>query len=861
MKKIYLIICMIMLSVFHAQVLNIPDGYLKSKLLTYGSTSNSSGSYITLDANGDGEIQVSEAAVVYKINIFDLNDTVTSLSGLNTFPNLTELTLTNPDLTAYHLVFSNYPNLQTLKFMGGQVANVTIENCNALNLASLGAHGNIINIQNTPVEEVKLNNINAVNISSTPNLKKFSLYASAIISLNLSNIPSLEEVSITENQSLTNINFAGDIALKKLDLFRNKLSSLSVPNPSLVNYLSISTNLFQIFDPSPYTGLITFYAHENQLTSLDFSSNHSLASLTVTNNLLSTLTFNNNTNLQYLYAGSNQLQNLAFNQIPYVAGIQIQGNLFTTIDFSPNVAMISFDCSDNLNLKTLIMKNGKESYNGSGSACAFANTPQLKYICVDQGESYVVNALLTQYNQPNVVVNSYCTFTPGGNSYLVQGATRFDSNGNGCDSGDPSKPFQKFNILTYGSGISTTIANGSGSHQMYLPASTNVITPVLENPSYFTVSPTSATVNFPAQPAPFTQNFCLTANGNHNDLETVILPVTIARPGFEAKYKIIYKNKGTSVQSGTLAFNYNDNIMNYLSSTLAPNSQLPGILNWNFSNLLPFETREITVTVQLNTPTQNPPLDSGTVLHYNAQINGAADDTPLDNTFILNQTVVNSFDPNDKTCLEGTSISQTKVGDYVHYLIRFENTGTANAQNIVVKDDIDASKYDLSSLIALNGSYNFVTRTNGNSVEFIFENIQLPFDDANNDGYVSFKIKTKSTLVLGDSFSNKANIYFDYNHPIITNTYTTTVQNVLAASEVVNTKNDFGIYPNPVKDMLYIQSKDEVIKAEIYDASGRILNTTAVKNNAVDVSGLNKGNYIIRVSTKNKTVTLKFIKA
>jgi hypothetical protein len=35
-------------------------------------------------------------------------------------------------------------------------------------------------------------------------------------------------------------------------------------------------------------------------------------------------------------------------------------------------------------------------------------------------------------------------------------------------------------------------------------------------------------------------------------------------------------------------------------------------------------------------------------------------------------------------------------------------------------------------------------------VEFIFQGIQLPFDDANNDGYVVFKIKSKNTLAIGD---------------------------------------------------------------------------------------------------------------
>ncbi|PQA96948.1 hypothetical protein B0A69_02490 [Chryseobacterium shigense] len=860
MKKICFIIFMMVLSMFQAQIVNIPDAYLKSKLFAYGATSNSGGTFITLDANGDGQIQVSEAAMVYKININNLTDAVTSLSGLNEFPNLKELELTNPNLLTYSLVFSNYPALQKIKFMGGEVANVTIENCNALSLAHLGAHGNVISIQNTSVQEIKLENVNAISISSAPNLKKFSLFASTLSSLNLSNLPSLEEVSITENPSLTSINFAGDTALKKLELFRNQLSGLSVPNPSLVNYLTISTNHFQTFDATPYIGLTYLDVHENQLTSLNLSSNPLLSQLLVSENSLSTLTFNNNINLQYIYAGNNQLQNLDFTQIPFLRGIQIQNNLFTNIDFSQNAALISFDCSNNLNLKTLMMKNGKESFNGPGSACAFANTPQLKYICIDPAEIYVVNSLLTQYNQTNVVVNSYCTFTPGGNSYLFQGTIKYDSNGNGCDNNDPLKPFQKFNILSYVSGYSIALSDASGSHHLYLPAGTNIITPLLENPNYFTVSPTSVTATFPTQPTPFTQNFCLAANGTHHDLETVIMPVTIARPGFDAQYKIIYKNKGTSVQSGSLGFNYNSTVMNYLTSTLAPNSQSPGILNWNFSNLLPFETREITVTVHLNTPTQTPPLNGGTILHYGAQINGAADDTPLDNIFTFNQTVVNSFDPNDKTCLEGTTISQTKVGDYVHYLIRFENTGTANAQNIVVKDVIDTSKFDLSTLVPLNGSHPFITKVNNPTVEFIFENIQLPFDDANNDGYISFKIKTKSTLVIGDTFSNTAQIYFDYNAPIVTNTYTTSVQNVLATSEVDIRKNEVNIHPNPVEDILYIQSKDEVIKAEIYDVNGRIINSKAVSGNSVNVSELVKGTYLIKLFTKNKAVSQKLIK-
>nr|WP_314497467.1 T9SS type A sorting domain-containing protein [uncultured Chryseobacterium sp.] len=852
MKKIYLIIFVLIFSACKTQIINIPDSYLKAKLLTYGATSNAGGTFINVDTNGDGEIQVSEAALVYKISISNLNDTVSSLAGLTSFPNLTELEFSNPNLSSYNLTFNNYPVLQKLKIVGGTVNNVTIENCNALFSISLDK-GNIVSIQNTTAQEIKIENINGLNLSSTPNLKKFSLFSSELSSLNLSNHPLLEEVSVTENNFLTNINFSGDTALKKLELHHNQLSSLTVPNPALVNYISIGFNLFQIFDATPYTGLVFFYGHENQITGLDFSSSPLIGQIYVYNNSLSTLTLFNNNNLQLLYANNNQLNNVAFNHAKNLKNIQITNNNLTDIDLSKNVLLEVADLDFNPNLQTLNIKNGKHNNLGLG----FSNTPQLQYVCTDPNETSFVISQLATYNQPNTVVNSYCTMTPGGAYYTLQGTTRYDMNGNGCDNNDTNKPFQKFNIL----GQSTAISSSAGTYSVALTPGPILISPVLENPSYFNITPSLVNLNLPAQTTPFTQNFCLTANGNHNDLEVVILPITLAIPGFDAQYKIIYKNKGTAAQSGTLLYNFDDNLMNFLTSSYSLTSQTTGILSWNFTNLLPFETREINLTFKLNTPLQTPPLNGGHILSSTFQINGLADETPADNIFTLNQTVVNSIDPNDKTCLEGTTITQAKVGDYVHYLIRFENTGTANAQHVVVKDVIDTSKFDISTLQAISGSHNFISRITGtNIVEFVFENIQLPFDNALNDGYVSFKIKTKSNLNAGDSFSNTADIYFDYNAPVITNTYTTTVQNTLGTTELSNDKINIYIYPNPVNDMLYVKTKVIITKAEIYDTTGRIILSTGLKNNSADVSNLSEGNYIVKFFTQDKTVTQKFIK-
>jgi hypothetical protein len=238
------------------------------------------------------------------------------------------------------------------------------------------------------------------------------------------------------------------------------------------------------------------------------------------------------------------------------------------------------------------------------------------------------------------------------------------------------------------------------------------------------------------------------------------------------------------------------------------------------------------------------------------------DETPNDNAHTLKQIVVNSYDPNDKTCLEGATITPDRVGEFVHYLIRFENTGTATAVNVAVRDFIDLDKYDISSLIPLSASHDYYTRiVNGEEVEFIFENIQLPFDDANNDGYVLFKIRTLPTLVLGDTFSNIAGIYFDFNYPIITNNETTTVADNLSINEFEGLQG-LTLYPNPVTDSFTINSTNntEIESVTLIDISGKTLKQFTISE-SYNISDLAAGIYFVQIKSKNATSTKKIIKS
>jgi hypothetical protein len=678
------------------------------------------------------------------------------------------------------------------------------------------------------------NGLTSIDVSQNLNLKYLYLSINQLTTLDLSQNLALIGLQCTGNP-LGTLNLSQNIQLKSLVCIASQLSSLDVSNNIALEYLMCDNNPLNALDVSQNVSLQKLYCTNNQLTSLDISENTSLKELSCYNNQITSLDVSQNPALEVLYCYNNQITSL-------------------DIQYQP---LKTLWCYNN-QLTYLIYKVGPVSYSLD------FNNSTLTYVCTDEDKINFVQQRINSYWLSSTChVNSYCSFTPGGTFYTTTGNVNIDVNNNGCDITDAVFPKLKFSVAS-GTNTGTLISNESGTYSIPVQAGTHTITPVFENPSYFSILPTSATFTFPASTSPNIQDFCVTGNGIHNDVEATIIATIPARPGFDANYKIIYKNKGNQVSNGTVNLNFNDAVMDLVSALPVNTSSATNSLIWAYSNLNPFETREINLTFNINSPMETPAVNAGTILNYTATIVGATDEMPNDNTFTLNQTVVNSYDPNDKTCLEGSTITPSMVGQYVHYVIRFENTGTFPAQNVVVTDVIDTTKFDLSSLVPQSSSHSYVTRINSTTgkTEFIFENINLPFDDANNDGYVAFKIKTKSTLVLGNNFSNTANIYFDYNFPIVTNTATTTI------ATLSNQDFDFGsyftVYPVPAKDVLHLNTKNEIgLKSlSIYNTLGQmVLAVTNPDNNAtIDVANLKTGTYFIKVMTDRGTTNTKFIK-
>jgi Leucine-rich repeat (LRR) protein len=831
MKKLYFLFFLTIGFLGNAQIVNIPDSNFKAMLLsanpsnfiastelpTYLSSNDSwtVSNYHVIDTNGDGEIQVIEAQSIKYLTIAG-DTTISDLTGIQAFINLHSLIFESNQLTSLNV--SGLTNLEWLRCQSNyQLTNLNVFGC--LNLKKL---------------ECGSNQLYSLDISGLSNLLYLSCSLNQINSLDVTSAINLKTLLCTYN-NLTSLNVSGLTNLNLIDCQNNQLVNLGLSNNVSLQYFACTSNQLTNLDVSGLTNLQFLGCSNNQLLSLDVSGLTNLTEISCNNNLLPIIDFSGLSNLNKLSCKNNQL---------------------TSIDVS-GLNNLSWLRCDNNQLETLLIKNTNLNWSFSG----FYNNPTIEYVCADFEDFDIVQQQINNYGYNTTChVNSYCSFTPGGTYYEISGNTKFDSNSNGCDISDLNYSNLNFSI-TDGTYSSSLISNSSGNYYIPVSAGNYTITPNLENPSYFNISPTNFTVDFPSQVSPFNQDFCVTANGVYSDVEIVLVPTTPARPGFDATYKLVYRNKGNQVENGTISLTFDDARLDYVAANPVYDSSVLNNFTWNYTNLQPFETREIEIVFNVNSPMETPAVNIGDQIDFLAQITPFTnDEVQSDNISALKQTVVGSYDPNDKTCLQGETIPLSEVGKYVHYIIRFENTGTFPAENIVVKDLIDLAKFDIATLIPLNSSHDFYTRINGNKVEFIFENINLDFNDATNDGYVAFKIKTKPTLVVGNTFSNNANIYFDYNFPITTNTYTTTV--AALSTQDFDFGTYFTLYPNPANDVLNIQTKQDlqVNSIEIYNQLGQIVLAVTNTVNSIDVTDLASGTYFLKVNTEKGSANSKFVK-
>jgi Leucine-rich repeat (LRR) protein len=857
---------LLLAAVSQAQNISFGDSAFKAKLLESSPTNqiaqDNMNNNIAVDADGDGEISYNEALAVYYLDVSNPYNSqgpfITDFSMIQHFVNLRSLKcahhqISNIDLTFLGSLWTldcSYNNLSALDIpFAPQLQNL---NCSNNQITSLDL------TDFTMLNEVNLsaNQLSSIDLTPLAGLQKLNIAGNGLTSIDVSGNSNLTVLDVSGNQ-LSSISLAGLTALQSLNIGGNQFTSIDLtPVPNLKN-LDIYQNQFTSVDLSAVPQLDTFSASENQLTSVDLSSVPLLRFLIVGFNQLTTIDLSHTPQLLAILCQNNQITNLDITGLPLLGALICENNLLTTIDGSQS-QLINLDCSNNP-LETIFLKNGFLTM--PAQTFDLSDIPNLQYICADEGEEALILQKLIDLGYGTTSVSTYCSFTPGGTYNTITGSILFDLDDDGCDMTDVPQPNLKI-AITGSSASGATFSTGNGVYNFYTQTGNFTVTPEVENSSFFHFSPSNANPQFTNTNNNIaTHDFCVSANGVHPDVEIVLTPINRARPGFDAEYKIVYRNKGNQILSGDVIFNYDDSILDLEDVSISPDSQTSGQLQWFYNGLRPFEVRVIFLTLNVNSPVENPAVNLDDILTYSVSVTSSlGDEMPADNDFTLNQVVVNAYDPNDIMCLEGESVDPSAIGSYLHYMVNFENLGSAEAENVVVRIEVDPELYDINSLQIMETSHVSYSRVSANVIEFIFEQINLDAAQGNppvgGHGNVLFKIKSNNELQAGDSVTKMADIYFDYNFPIRTND----AETIFQALQVPGfTDNPVSVYPNPSNGIVHVNTESEVHSLELFDVQGRLLQISR-NTKSIDLSQRSNGLYFLRIKTDRGAKVEKLIR-
>lgn len=501
-----------------------------------------------------------------------------------------------------------------------------------------------------------------------------------------------------------------------------------------------------------------------------------------------------------------------------------------------------------------------------GAVCYLGfSTVNINDIAAAGGRAHITGVIgntvvIGNYTLTGAPINAYnFVATYADSASLITGRTFYDMNSNNVwDAGDIN---YQTNLLT-SSATNSFVAYSNGSYK--IPVNTGTYTTSLANtpPLYYTAGgPSNYVSTFTVSGQLDTANhFWYKPIANQNDLK-VKITMGQMRPGFVGTGFLNLTNVGTTVKSGTLTMVLSPSI-SVISSTPAPLSVSANTVNYTYTNLNPSMINKYVFTYSLSNS-----ATLGTKAKSYVFASDPLDLTPIDNSDTANVTVTGSFDPNDKRVNPEGNITPTFVssGNYLDYTINFQNTGTDTAFTVIIKDTI-SNFLDLSTFQFVASSKPVLIDINANIIDFKFYNILLPDSNVNepaSHGFVSYRIKPKSTATLGDVIKNTAFIYFDFNSPIVTNTTSTPIQ-LVSGIEDYKHESKYKIYPNPTAYSLFLSSKSSALIGEvkIYNAEGRLVQSNMVNASEaeINVSGLASGLYLLNFQIGDTHITKKFIK-
>lgn len=453
------------------------------------------------------------------------------------------------------------------------------------------------------------------------------------------------------------------------------------------------------------------------------------------------------------------------------------------------------------------------------------------------------------------VLNNNC---PG--SYPgISGHILMDVNGNGqCDTGEPPLPQSSVTIMPNGN------VTGCDPNSYWeigvLPGSYSIV-PSSNYPYYQSISPAQHTADLPNMGDADTLNdFAVTLIPDMQDLRAHFFSVP-PRPGFDNRLYLTCENYGTVPMDAELTLSFTAD-QTWAGSSVAPTSQTATTASWQLNGMAVGSSQQI--TVDLHTATIIP---LGTPVEYTiSALPNLGDQTPADNVIAYHDTVVGSFDPNDKL-LSPRSMSPAQVQSGltpIEYTIRFQNTGTAAAERVVIVDTLPEGLQP-QRVEFLSSSHVCHWYVLDGVLHFIHEGINLPdstSDGPGSHGYVQFRILPATDLTDGETVTNIAHIVFDFNEPIVTPPAIFRVDVLASVDE--QAKTGVQVHPNPVRDRLWIalpRTDQAQVGYVVQDLLGQKLMTGRTSTEVpIDMSGLPCGVFVLTTNDNTGTFSTRFVK-
>lgn len=458
MKNQFYLLAMLILfgQQISAQNISISDVNFKNKILSSnpGNTvaKNLAGNYFSVDMNGDGEIQQSEASQVKSLDLSFSN--ISSMVEITDFINLEMLACNNNNINKLYLssmnsikwVNASYNNLNN----GGISVGPNIEYIDLHNVSLSPGELNLsnknklsyLNLQNSNIYDLNCSNskLTTLLLNGCSNLHVLNCSNNLLTALDLSGLNITGEAYYLGSGQGTLTSYKGGV-----DCSHNNLTSLNINNLT-TNFLNCSYNnlgllnatsltlikmptvhVYEIPEPSIY-----FDCSHNQLTSLltngsfivqyfDCSYNN-LNTLNIpnivtqffscNNNNLTSLNISNSSKINSLNLSHNLLTSFVSPALPEVdnpyafadiynstRSLNCSDNQLTFLDLN-NTQIISVNASNN-NINTLLVKNGilNEFIN-------LQNNLNIEFVCAD-------NIPLDSSSPPYTEVNYYQDMLPG----------------------------------------------------------------------------------------------------------------------------------------------------------------------------------------------------------------------------------------------------------------------------------------------------------------------------------------------------------------------------------------------------------------------------------------------------------------